>query len=125
VAAKAGPVLALILGAAFLASMPATPGRLDAWSVPAGVGLLVLCEALALVSERRRAATPGVPLVARLAPLVLVVAVAGGVAAVVAALVTAPVGDALVLAALGAAGVVLAVAVLLSLAGAASRSSAP
>lgn len=87
-----------------------------------GIGLLVLCEAVAWWFESRTAQPPGIPPRTRLATLATVVALAAAMTAIVAAIATLPIGDAVVLAASGAAAVTLVAVVLLRLAGAASRS---
>ena len=87
-----------------------------------GLAALATIELVAVVVEARRSHPPGTPVATRLATLGTVLAVAGGVTALVAWAVTLPVGDAPVLAALGVAAIVLVVRVLLSLGNAASRS---
>ncbi len=87
-----------------------------------GVALLALVEGVAWWLEHRRGHPPGVPARQRLATLATVLALAGGLTALVAWAATLPVGDAAVLAALGVASIVLVVGVLLSLGSAASRS---
>lgn len=99
--------------------MAETPVALNALI---GVVLLALVEGVAWWFEARRSHAPGVPHRTRVATLAAVLAIAGGLTAIVAWSVTLPVGDVAVLAALGVASIVLVVRVVLSLGSAASRS---
>lgn len=111
-----GVVAALLSGAAFCLTRIDGEGTLDARVVPVAAALLLLAELVAWSAEAKVAAPPGVPPASRLGVLALTVAGAGGITALVAAVVTAPLGDDLALAALGAAGVALVAALVLGLA---------
>ena len=86
---------------------PEPPGVRHARVVPLAAGLLLLAELVGWSSEALTSAPPGVPWTARLTVLAVTVAGAGGATALVAAGVTAPVGDDLAWAALGCAGLAL------------------
>ena len=86
------------------------------WAVPVGVLALAACEALALVLGRPHSHPTGVPTTTRVVRLGAVVALGGGVSAVLALLVSLPIDDAIGLAAAGAAAVVLVAVVVLRLA---------
>jgi hypothetical protein len=116
-----GPVAALLVGAAFCVTRFEEPGALDARVVPLAAALLLLAELVAWSCEAQTAAPPGVPAPTRLAVLGITVAVGGGVTALVAAVVTAPIHDDLAVAALGGAALALVTVVGVGLARGATR----
>ena len=108
-------VAALSLGASFALTRYDEPATLDLRAVPIAVGLLVLCELVAWSTESRTSVAPGVPVLTRTATFAIVVSVAGGLTAVVAAVATLPLRDAVGLVSLGVAAVALVALVLLRL----------
>jgi hypothetical protein len=118
--ASAGWVAALLLGAAACVSQTGS-STLDARLVPLAAVLLLVAELVAWSAEARAAAPTGHPWGTRLLVLAGSALAGGGAAALVAAAATAPVGDDLAWAALGAGGLVLVAAVGVALA----RQAAP
>jgi hypothetical protein len=106
---------ALSLGAAFSFTRFEQPATVDGRAVAVGVGLLVLCELVAWSSESRTSVAPGVPVRTRAATLAAVAVLAGGVAAMVDAVATFPLRDAVALVAMGGAALALVSVVLLRL----------
>ena len=108
--ASFGATGALFLGGAFVATRFEEPVGLDHAVVWIGPALLLVCELVSWSTDARTSRAPGVPAARRATTLALAITAAAGLTAVVAAVSTLPIGDALGLAALGAASVVLVAA---------------
>jgi hypothetical protein len=105
---------ALLLGAGFVATRFEASSGLDRRAVVLGPALLLLCELVAWSADARTSRPPGVRPATRALTIGAAIALAGALTAVVAAVTTMPIGDALGLAAVGATAVVLVAGAIVS-----------
>lgn len=109
-----GVLGAAFLGAAFCASRFEAPHTVDLAVVALAPALLLLCELVSWSADERVRVRGGVPQGVRAATIAAAVLGAGAITAVIASIATLPVGDALVLAALAVAAMVLLTLTILS-----------
>jgi hypothetical protein len=109
-----GVLAAVLEGAAFCASRFESPHTLDLAAVALAPALLLLAELVSWSADERVRVRGGASPSTRAATIAAVVVATGAMTAVIASIATLPVGDALVLAALGVVAVVVVTLALLA-----------